>query len=419
MFLIQALEFLIRRLDDRIAEHLIELRVDVGINAEKALLETIKMRTQEQPAPDFSPVFSAFEKLSINEINLDQTLLKFNITWAELMAQNKTTFAASLQNALKEEKTTLNKLLVLNRFKRQLKALTMTAAAELTRRELLLQEAAAPQGADKKQKKVVPPPQAAENIAQDNMIAIDQSVDEWICKSIQVSAQEAQELLLIVLENSKKSYQIPLVQKTISFNRDGVGRTEMAVMACELTIVNFYRTCCEIDAARRKPKNDPGSMVDLLPGLWKKDGILTALNSLITQELLVLFFNEAEYKAYQDCGLSLPRRLQSFPKESAEQARKIICEKARNLDERMIGKREDDPRVWDGLFAEVHDLDTQLLPYENARPILFAHQSARQPAKPADGICQALHSMVEQKGRPAALQAVTAHAEKCSRLHSF
>ncbi len=423
MFLIQTLEYLIKCLNERIAVHLEELGIKVGENPEKALVEHLKMLSAEKPTPDFNPLFSAFAELSLQEKNLDQTLLKFNITWQQLMEQNKASFVSSLHNALKDEKTTLNKLLVLNRFKRQLKALAVNALGELRRREQVLRDArvaeqeaqVAPQQENKaKGKKAAQAVQALE--APDaGELADAQSVDEWICKSVQVSAKEAQELLKEVLENSKRVVRLPLVGFEFEATIDKVGRSEMTVMACELTVLNFYETCKAIDNSRRTPKNDAGLMVDLLPGLWKQDKTLTALNGILANDLIRRLFVEAEFKAYPACGLSEPRRLGSFPAVSSEQARKIICEKARNLHERMLGKMEDDARVWQGLFEEVHDLDTQLLPYENATPLLYARTKPQNPPEP---ICEGLHKMIEQKGRAVAKEAVDGHKGQCSKLRT-
>lgn len=412
MFLIQALEYVIKRLDDRILAHLEELKMTVGKHPEKALVDYFKMQSATPPTPDFNPMFSAFEGLSLQEQNLDQTLLKFNITWQQLMSQGKLDFASTLHNALKDERTTINKLLVLNRFKRQLKAIAVNALDELQKRESAL---LVPAKAPEQDEQAAPgKKQAKKSAAVEDKVAEAQSVDEWITKSVQVSAKEAQDLLREVLDNSKRTYVVPVLGFEVA-TIDKVGRSEMAVMACELTVLHFYQTCLSIDTARKMPKNDAGAMVDLLPGLWKQDKTLTALNGLLANELLSRLFIEAEFKAYPACNLSEPKRLKDFPAVSSEQARKIICEKARNLHERMLGKKEDDARVWQGLFEEVHDLDTQLVPYEKTTPLLYART---KPQNLPDTICEGLHKMVEQKGRTASLESVNSHKGQCTKLRA-
>jgi|GEM_PF-4014071 len=387
MFLIQALDFLIHRLDERISKHLQELSVTVTEKPEKALAEQLKFQPLQAPQSQFDPQFpQEFANLKIDDATIDDTKLQFNITWKELMAKTQDEFTECLTNSLKDKSITLNKLLILNRFKRQLKALSYNAHEELKKREALWVQA-------KKDK-----PQ------------FDSSVDQWLAERVKASAGEAQELMKVALANSKVSFGIPLIGKSVEFNPYGQGRTEVAVMACDLTITRFYDTCVGIDKQRKKPKQDPTAMTDLFPGTLKEDRVLTGLNHLMAQDLVERLFVEAEFQAYKHFKLAVPKRLASYPEAEGVQTRNLIVEKLRAFDDKTAGKNEEQPEFWYGLFNEVHDLDGKLSPYKHFSPHRYA---SKHSANTASNICVRFHQIVELKAQASSPEALGEHRTNC------
>ena len=387
MFLIQALDFLIHRLDERISKHLQELKVVVNEPPEKVLAEQFKYQPLNAAPLPFDPNFPAqLANLALNDAAVDDTKLQFNITWKELMAKSQAEFLECLSNSLKDKAITLNKLLILNRFKRQLKTLSASAHEELKKREAIWVAA-------KKDK-----PQ------------FENSVDQWLAQGVKTSATEAQELMKAALTNSKVSFEIPLFGNKVEFNAHGVGRTEVAVLACELTVTRFYEACAKIDSDRKKAKQDPVAMVDLFPGQLKEDRVLTGLNHLMAQDMVERLFVEAEFQAYRQFKLSEPKRLAAYPEQAGAQTRALITEKLRAFDDATWNKKEDNPEFWLGLFKEVHDLDGKLTPYKHFSPQQFA---SKHVANVSPNICVRFHQIVELKAQASSPQALGEHRTSC------
>ncbi len=387
MLLIQALEFLIHRIDERVRKHLGELGVEVKGAPEIALASQLKFQAAAAAQPVFNPHFvQQVAALAIDEPKLDDIPLQIGGTWKVLMEKPLNEFADVLKNSLKDRSITLNKLLILTRFKRQLLAVSTEAQAELARREKSWLES---------EKKLV-----FENL-----------VDDAIVEKVKASATEAQKLALIAVEGGKFEKTIPFTSKKVEINFNGAGRTEVTIMACEQAIEQFLLACKEQDRIRRKAPQDPLSMIDVFPGTLKANQVLTGLNQVLAEDLIARLFIEAEFNAYIHFRLSLPARLKTFPADDAMQSRKLVCEKLRDFDEKTLGITEDQSEYWLNLFKEIHALQTRLEPYKAFSPQFYLQKSTTQMG--SKEVCQRFHSLVEHKAQAASPNALVQHREDC------
>ncbi|MCS5712548.1 hypothetical protein [Candidatus Berkiella aquae] len=413
MLLIQALEFLIHRVEERIRKHLEELSIAVPESAEKALALQLKLQSAQVAQPSFDPrMVQGIQQLQIAEPSLDELKLHFGVTWKELMGKTRDEFEVMLKNALKEKSITINKLLILTRFKRQLKALSEGAYSELSRREKLWYEVAveAPKGD-------VPVEELKPDVPVEKPKPVfDFIVDENMIANLAVSAKEAQELAKIATEAGTFEVTIPLISKKMSMHYAGPGRTEVTVKACEEAMKRLFEFCVSQDKLRQKAPHDPAAMVDVFPCTLKDSHVLTGLNQILCEELIERLYLEEEVKAYQHFSMPLPSRLKGYNEQSSEQSRKLICEKLRQFDDKTAKLPESNKTYWLNLFGEIHDLDSRLEPYKSFMPQMLLKITPLSSASGSSGqreISRRLHDLVEVKARAQAIDASQEHRSTC------
>ncbi|MGE3319088.1 MAG: hypothetical protein AB7I18_07305 [Candidatus Berkiella sp.] len=449
MLSMNGLNFLIHRVDERILKHLTEdLKIEVKTTPEDALANHLKLLSTQVAQPQFSAAFNqavqGMAKLQLAPVKLDDTPLHFGKTWKELMELPYSQFADVIKNSLKEKSITFNKLLVLARFKRQLRDICINGEIELNRREQEWQ-------------------------AKGFRPLVERSVDEECVQKMKTSAQEAQGLASIAIENGKLEGKVPFFGKSYEVNLNGPGRTEVTIMACEQAFEKLFiyfneqhqKRCQESmarEAAQRaaygpsredgaqlavaaadagkgakgkkgasdkrdpdrdakgSPTQDPKTMLDLFPSTLKRNHVLTAINHLLAGDLIERLFLEEEFKAYHHFRLTLPSRLKSFPEVDGQQTRQFVCEELARIDDALNGKNEEEPDYWKGLLEETHDLQRRLAKHQfSPQLFLFKNTVSSASASSSTGkeIWARFHDVVTMKAQATSPAAVLEHQQGC------
>ncbi len=281
------------------------------------------------------------------------------LTWGGLMNSTFDDFIAHLKNDLKKEKLIDQKMIILARFKRQLILLCKKTQEVLAAREQAF-------------------------LAKQDMSKITKSVDESLLTLVKLMVKEALQLTALTLELSATTYQISSYLPEIT-SKPKPGKTEALLMTCQETLEIFFAFCQSENAQRQLKTNyEPGSLVDVFPGVMRANAPLTMVDQRICQYVVENVFDEAMTHACTKLSLSYPSKLKGFSEITAHAKRQRLLESLRSF--ANASKQEDSDVKWDQLLTLPHTMKTEFDP--------LTPWGSWKPQRTAQ-LCQDLHTLLQ------------------------
>ncbi|MBS0287144.1 MAG: hypothetical protein JSR17_07605 [Proteobacteria bacterium] len=369
MFLIQAIRYLIDQIELNI-----KTRLGSQTSAEKALAEVLKAKEQQPVAlrPQAQPrvevdaqllakltelkiVEVAGQQITANphaidlaylglppvgqlkeassrvyqqkpagvDLDVEAKPLHFGLTWGQLMSTTCAEFHARLTTSLKNDDLTQTKMIILERFKRQLMLLICYAEKVLIERE------------------------KAAKAAKDQIPFVD-SVDKWLVDMITECFNEAKLLSEQALENAKIKFGKFAIEK-------GAGETEGVLNTCKEVAEQFLKFCQETDAKVDTKKSAPNAMVDTFPNRPDKKIALRIINEKVAQELVERLFKIASQKYRPQAGWYYSAwNPVGFDPDKARAKNTSLATALHDFEVEDKKHKEEDREYWDEMFKLVH-----------------------------------------------------------------
>lgn len=177
----------------------------------------------------------------------------------------------------------------------------------------------------------------------------EDGVDAWLVKMAETAINEAIEL--ITLCQRQESYQFSLLSI-----KPRAGETEVILSAC-LDVLKSFSSFCELaDQKRKKTKQMYGSMVDVLPSTMTEAKPLTIVNQEIAQYVVHNLFEQGMYSGYGKNGLGVPFSYYAYDIAIAKEKLRVIQENLLQFDLAVADKAINSEDYWSELLKVPHRL---------------------------------------------------------------
>jgi hypothetical protein len=253
--------------------------------------------------------------------DIDALPLHLGVSWGQLMSTTFDEFSSHLSAGMKNEDLTLNKMVILLRFKRQLILLSAFATKVLVEREKVWEKS---QG----------------------KWPFEDSVDKWLTVMIAECFDEAIKLCKIALDNMKSKLGPLAIEH-------GAGETEGFLNICNQVVKDFVAFCQSANDLDGIKKYQQNSMIDLLPKKIQSQRALRLINEKAGQDLVERLFKEATYQHYPKAGWYFSHwNPFGFSPSVAEDKRKELAKALHAFEEVAIKHKEETPDYWSGLLQQ-------------------------------------------------------------------
>lgn len=275
------------------------------------------------------------QKLALVDAQIDAVPLHFGLTWGQLMNTTYEEFHNRLTTTLKNDDLTHTKMIILERFKRQLMLLIVYAEKVLLCRE------------------------GVARLSKDQVVFRD-SVDAWLVAMVNECVSEAKNLAEQALENAKIK-----ITKSIAIEKNP-GETEGMLEACKTVVEDFLKFSQEADAKDGIKKSAPNAMVDALPNRPDKSIALKIINEKVAQELAERLFQLASYQHRPKAGWYYSDwNPVGFDPDKAKAKNVSLATALHSFEEQASKHKTEDAGYWSEIFKLVHSAQqsaTQLTP---------------------------------------------------------